>query len=107
MASETAKPHSRLGPNSQAESFKSLDGRGIVARRMKAIRHELAEALGGADALSPQQKILIDTIAVRVIRTKLLTAAMLGGDGTRYLGLAIPAKSFLQYFPSALGQKQT
>ncbi len=81
MNSKTANPHPRVGPNSQAESFKSLDGRGIVARRMKAIRHELAEALGGADALSPQQKILIDCIAVRAIRTKMLTAQMLGGDG--------------------------
>ncbi len=75
------KSHPKIGPTSQLETFRKLDGRGVVARRMKAIRHELAEALGGADALSPQQKILIDTIAVRVIRTKMLTAAMLGGDG--------------------------
>ncbi len=81
MASETANPHSRLGPNSQAESFKSLDGRGIVARRMKAIRGDLVEALGGEGALSPQQAILIEGLALRVIRCRMLTAQMLGGNG--------------------------
>ena len=70
-----------LGPNSQAESFKSLDGRGIVARRMKAIRDDLADGLGGWDTLSPQRRIIIDIVAVRMVRCQMLTAAMLGDAG--------------------------
>ena len=73
--------HHCLGPNSQAESFRKLDGRGIVARRMKAICADLAEGLGGWDTLSPQERIIIDIVAVRMIRCQMLTAAMLGGDG--------------------------
>ena len=76
-----ANNHHLLGPCSQAKSFKSLDGRGVVARRMKVIRDELGEALGGEDVLSPQQRIIIDIVAVRVIRCQMLTAAMLGDDG--------------------------
>lgn len=76
-----ANNHHLLGPHSQAKSFKSLDGRGIIARRMKAIRDDLADSLGGWDALSPQKKILIDAITVRSIRCQMLTVAMLGVDG--------------------------
>ena len=76
-----ANNHHLLGPHSQAESFKSLDGRGIVARKMRAIRDDLGEALGGWGTLSPQKKILINIISVRVIRCQMLTTAMLGGNG--------------------------
>ena len=81
MSAITAKNHHCLGPNSQAQSFRKLDGRGIVARRMKAIRVDLADGLGGWDTLSPQQRIIIDIVAVRMIRCQMLTAAMLGDDG--------------------------
>ncbi len=73
--------HHCLGPHSQAASFLKLDGRGIIARQMKVIRSDLVEALGGDGALSPQQDILIEGLALRVIRCRMLTAAMLGGDG--------------------------
>lgn len=76
-----ANNHHCLGPNSQALSFRKLDGRGIVARRMKAIRDDLADGLGGWDTLSPQRRIIIDIVAVRMVRCQMLTAAMLGGDG--------------------------
>ena len=48
---------------------------------MKAIRDDLADGLGGWDTLSPQQRIIIDIIAVRMVRCQMLTAAMLGDDG--------------------------
>ena len=80
MASKATNSHNRLGPHSQAQSFKSLDGRGIVARRMKAIAADLADGLGGWGTLSPQQRIIIDIVAVRMVRCQMLTAAMLGGD---------------------------
>ena len=48
---------------------------------MKAIRDDLGEALGGDDVLSPQQRLLIDVVTVRVIRCQMLTAAMLSNDG--------------------------
>ncbi len=73
--------HNCLGPHSQRESFGKLDGRGVVARRLKTVRVEITEALGGEGALSPQQAILIEGLALRVIRCRMLTAAMLGDDG--------------------------
>ncbi len=76
-----ANNHNCLGPHSQAVSFRKLDGRGVIARRMKAHAAELAAALGGWDTLSPQKKILIDAITVRSIRCQMLSAAMFGGDG--------------------------
>ncbi len=75
------KSHPKIGPTSQLETFRKLDGRGVVARRMKAIRDDLGEALGGDDVLSPQQRLLIDVVTVRVIRCQMLTAAMLSNDG--------------------------
>ena len=81
MSALTGKSRSLLGPNSQAESFRKLDGRGVVARRMRAIRDDLSEALGGEDVLSPQQRIIIDIVAVRMVRCQMLTAAMLRDDG--------------------------
>lgn len=81
MSTRTGKKRSLLGPNSQAETFRKLDGRGIVARRMKAIRDDLSEALGGEKILSPQQRLIIDIVTVRVIRCQMLTATMLGDDG--------------------------
>ena len=70
-----------IGPRSQAESFRSLDGRGVIARRMKATAAELAEALGGKAGLSPQQRIIIDIVSTRIVRCQMLTSAMLGGEG--------------------------
>ena len=81
MSATTTKTHPRLGPHSQAKSFRKLDGRGVVARRLKAVRGELAAALGGDGALSPQQGILIEGLALRVIRCRMLTAQMLNDDG--------------------------
>ncbi len=75
-----AKTQLKIGPHSQRESFKKLDGRGAVARRLKALRTEVADALGGEDMLSPQQGILIECLAIRVIRCRMLLARMLDGD---------------------------
>ena len=75
------KSHPKIGPTSQLETFRKLDGRGVVARRMRAIRDDLGEALGGEDVLSPQQRIIIDIVAVRMTRCQMPTAAMLSDDG--------------------------
>ena len=81
-----ANSHNCIGPHSQAKIFRSLDGRGVIARKMKTIAAELADALGGKDTLSPQQKILIDAITVRSIRCQMLTVAMMSDDGLSYEG---------------------
>jgi len=57
-----------IGPTSQSERFRVLDARGVIARRMKAIEGELITALGGEDQVTPQQMLLIEGIAVRVMR---------------------------------------
>ena len=66
-----------VGPTSQQKTFRKLDGRGVLARQLRRIREELAEALGGD--LSPQQNILLEGLAVRVLRCRMLTADMLNG----------------------------
>ncbi len=57
-----------ITPRSQRETFQKLDGRGLVARRLKAMRQEFADALGGWEALSPQKRQLVKDTAEVVMR---------------------------------------
>ena len=54
-----------IGPHSQAQSFRKLDGRGTVARRLKARVNEISADYGGCDALSVAQRRLVEQIAQR------------------------------------------
>ncbi len=67
----------KVGPNSQREIFVRLDGRGTIARRMKAIRAALIDALGGGEVISPQQLMIIESIAERRVRADMIFAAMM------------------------------
>ena len=72
----------KIGPASQRKAFKRLDGRGVIARRMKAVERELIDALGGEDALSPQKHLLVTGVAQRVIRIQMLWQQIAMGDAS-------------------------
>ena len=52
-------------------------GRGKVARRLRTIKSELIEAVGGTDALSPQRALLIDAIAMKTTRAEMLWSRLM------------------------------
>jgi hypothetical protein len=62
----------KIGPHSQRGTLAKLDGRGVIARRMRAIKDELLEALGGVDAISPQKLMILNGLAWRAVRCEML-----------------------------------
>lgn len=76
-----AKTRPRVGPHSQRGILARLDGRGELARRMRDIRNELIDALGGQDHVTPQRKLLVDGLCYRVIRSQMLIAAAVMHEG--------------------------
>ncbi|MCZ6721302.1 MAG: hypothetical protein O7A65_07155 [Proteobacteria bacterium] len=75
-----AKNHHSIGCHSQSESFQRLDGRGRIARRLKAVTSDLTAALGGPEGVTPQQKLIIDQCAVQTVRLTMLANAFLVSD---------------------------
>ncbi|MDE1906711.1 MAG: hypothetical protein KGH75_09725 [Rhodospirillales bacterium] len=79
-------PHSRPG------KLAILDGRRAEARRMKEIRLELAQHVGGKP--SATQRLLIDRVAMMMLRMELMDKEALNGtpmadrDQRAYLGWA-------------------
>lgn len=61
-----------IGPTSQAKSFKRLDGRGKIARRLRTITGEIIEALGGDEAMTPQKRLLITIAAQKAVRAEMI-----------------------------------
>ena len=49
---------------------------------MKAIRQELVDALGGEAELSPQRRLIIDSVARRVIRIDMLWQEVVAGEAS-------------------------
>ena len=68
------KTRAKVGPHSQRLALGSIDGRGLIARRMKALRAELTAAIGGAP--TPQQRLLIEGVAIRLTRIRMIWAQM-------------------------------
>ena len=68
---------SQLGPYSTPDSIAKLDGRTREARRLKQIRAELVQHLGGSP--SPTQKIMIDRSAILLLRLEIMDREALGG----------------------------
>ena len=92
---KTGHNHNRIGPNSQAKAFGSLDGRGLIARRLKRVEAEFIEALGGPDNLTPQKRQLIRDTAQIIIRREMVWNQMIenpegisGESERRWLWLA-------------------
>ena len=61
----------------QRGKFAKLDGRGEVARRLRTIRADLIDALGGDAAITPQQMLLIEGIAQRAVRCEMIWRQMM------------------------------
>ena len=72
-----AKSLPKIGPHSQRHVLMKLDGRGMVARRLRTIKSELIEAVGGTDALTPQRALLIDAIAMKTTRAEMLWSRLM------------------------------
>ncbi|GAN81464.1 hypothetical protein [Acidocella aminolytica] len=67
----------KIGPHSSAVALAKLDGRTKEARRLKEIRTELCEHLGGTP--SSTQTILIDRVAILLLRLEIMDAKALDG----------------------------
>lgn len=72
------KINSPVRPHSRPGKLAMIDGRRAEAKRMKEIRDDLAEHLGGKP--SAAQRLLIDRIAVLLLRMELFDKESLAGD---------------------------
>ena len=72
----------QIGPCSQRLAMASLDGRGVVARRIKKHQKLLLEGIGGRAACSPAKKILATSAATRMVRLEMLMNEILAGTAS-------------------------
>ena len=77
-----AKSPPKIGPTSQRERFGKLDGRGVIAIRLKELRRELAGALGGWDQLSPQRRRLIEDTCQIIVRREMVWKMLVEAPGS-------------------------
>ncbi len=56
-----------------------LKGRSHVGRRLRAIKRELTEHLGGPDRVTAPQRFLIERLAIDLVRLELLDLEMTNG----------------------------
>ena len=56
-----------------------MDGRSIVGRRLRSITRELTAHLGGPERVTVPQKLLIERLAVDIVRLELLDAEVIEG----------------------------
>ena len=74
--------HQRIGAHSQRLSLGSLDGRGVVARRIKRHQGQLLDGIGGHAACSPAKKMLATSAATRMVRLEMLMNEILAGTAS-------------------------
>lgn len=77
---------SKIGAHSRPHRLQQLDGRGREARYLRRIESELAEHLGGAERVSVAQRILIERLAVDLLRLELLDGKAAVGKLTEHDG---------------------
>lgn len=68
-----------LGPHSRPGKLAVIDGRSAEARRMKEVRQELAQHVGGSPSIA--QRMLIDRIAALTLRMELMDRKAMQSDG--------------------------
>jgi hypothetical protein len=89
----------KIGPHSQRGTLAKLDGRGLIARRMRGLKDELVAALGGLEVLSPQKILIIQGLCWRVVRCEqLLTDSLAEGE------VAVSAEQRISAHLSAIRQ---
>ena len=82
-----AKNGPKIGPTSQAESFASLDGRGLIARHCRAFERDAIATLGGEAAVSPMQRRFIRSLARQDARCEQLLRRAAASPGSISLEL--------------------
>ena len=73
-----------IGPHSRPHRLRKLDGRGREARFLRRIEKELAGHLGGQ--VSVPQRILIERLAVDLLRLEMMDGKVAAGTLTDYDG---------------------
>jgi hypothetical protein len=76
----------RLPKYSRVNTLRVLDGRSKQARRIKTIMADLVADMGGAEQVSVAQRLLIERLAVDIVRLELLDAKATGGSFTELDG---------------------
>jgi hypothetical protein len=76
-----AKAH-EIGPYSRPHRLRKLDGRSREARYLRRIESELIAHLGGTERVNAAQRILIERLAVDLLRLELLDGKVATGDLT-------------------------
>ena len=61
-------------------SRRNIDQRTKLARALHAVEADLVSALGGAEAITPQEKILVDRVVYKLARCTLAEAAHFSGE---------------------------
>jgi hypothetical protein len=74
----------RLGPYSEQLIIGHIDGRTKEARLCRSLRKALIEQLGGADRLTPTQRVLIERAVMLTLRVSVLDQRLVDGTLTGY-----------------------
>jgi len=61
-------------------SRRNIDQRTKLARALHAVEADLVSALGGAEAITPQEKILVDRVVYKLARCTLAEASHFAGE---------------------------
>ena len=92
-----------IGPRSQAKTFRTVDGRGVISRKLRKIESDFSDALGGWQSLTPQKRQLIRDTAQIVVRREMVWHRMVenpdavsGEAERRWLWLANTVRRNLQ-----------
>jgi hypothetical protein len=75
-----------VGGSSRAHRLRKLDGRRREAKRLQAIKNDLAAHLGGWERVSVAQRYLIERAAIDILRLELLDAEMATGTFSEHDG---------------------
>jgi hypothetical protein len=76
----------RIGTCSRPHVLRKLDGRRREAKYLRRIERELTDHLGGADRVSVAQRLLIERVAIDLMRLELLDGRMAAGTITAHDG---------------------
>ena len=81
---ETAKNTTRLGSTSRRDRLRHIDGRTVEGKYLRKIERDLIADLGGPDRISAAQRLLVERVAVDMLRLVLLDREMMNGGFTAH-----------------------
>jgi hypothetical protein len=77
---ETAQITTRVGSTSRYDRLRRVDGRTREGKYLRQIERELTADLGGPDRISVAQRLLVERVAVDMLRLALLDREMMNGN---------------------------